>query len=997
MPPPKKIAIVGSSHVTWWELAIERRQIPKPSHDVIFIGRGAMPIWGDFIRSEIARIEDQVDQMVLLVGDLRFGNKILKSEKFLRTGDSSGNYLYIEKELISDENDKRMLKLNVNFFNDLSTRLGSKLRILLWSSTYREFLNKQNDRYGGKSNYRHPVWNLADLAGQFKNALIDTSPLTGFPLDSFFLDSNGHPTFKGHALIGRLLAGQDALAAYESVCSTFETWSHLMFPLNADRYRINITGNSIAFRALDKAVRTNCFLMPASWEINGLKASRDAPGRYDRVVYLSGLSFQDESPAQIKAKIAEEKAVIQQLALGGPVTVMFWDQWARETVSKRPEYLNQFMPKHAEAYVEGIEQQFADFDVRRLSAIPFQESIELIECGGSFHPCGKGYAALFHLMISPTLLPTAFSRFEQMLGYCLNPSQADVGANFSKLDSDAADTRLARLQGELDGIGLAGDVCGWAIDVEASEYRVPVYIFSGTELVASVMADKFRADLQYGDGGDGGFYGFSSGPLALSLLKNLHVGMPLRASFDAEGQFELANSPITLSQEAYTKLVLAAIKPWETDYHGPRFPPASCAYRLPLDGSHLYLAKRVALENDPAIFPRTEVVLDRAVVEGVRRPSAYFKAVIRVRTVGGVYRKDGGLEASAMCNRVDGGQIADPFLTTKPTRHIDTVCLYGGTIVDQYGHFIIESLSRFQGFQRYSHLPIVYTYYADATRADELPAYMQAIFELTGIPLERIILVQETTSFKKLVIPKIGMRYYDYLDADHQQAMAAKVKAAMGKEYPDEKQGNVYISRSGLSTEYTGNIICGEAEFENYLKSEGFTVVSPETLTVKEQVKLFCSAQNVVGFIGSGFHTLLLCADVPEKIFYLNRNKAGVNPQYPLIDQVLGIQGHYIDSVIRSSARITQVDFEAVSRTLMASGLVKQLFNAKQHDLETEFALVSDWLNIKHKGKNLSWDDKEHLEVIVDQCLNKVVAKEAQTFLNTHSNRFQISRIGALA
>lgn len=175
MQVPKKIAVVGSSHVSWWEHAIETGQIPKPNLDIHFIGIGAMPIWGDFIRSGIADIESQVDEIFLLLGDFRHGNRILQNENFLQTGNTTGKYLNIAKELISDENDKILLGLIVNYLNELRERFGSRLRILFWSLTYREFQSLESGRYGGRGNYRHPVWNLYELLEQFSDVAIDTT------------------------------------------------------------------------------------------------------------------------------------------------------------------------------------------------------------------------------------------------------------------------------------------------------------------------------------------------------------------------------------------------------------------------------------------------------------------------------------------------------------------------------------------------------------------------------------------------------------------------------------------------------------------------------------------------------------------------------------------------------------------------------------------------------------------------------------------------------
>jgi len=42
---------------------------------------------------------------------------------------------------------------------------------------------------------------------------------------------------------------------------------------------------------------------------------------------------------------------------------------------------------------------------------------------------------------------------------------------------------------------------------------------------------------------------------------------------------------------------------------------------------------------------------------------------------------------------------------------------------------------------------------------------------------------------------------------------------------------------------------------------------------------------------------------------------------------------------------------------------------------------LSDWLDIKKKGKSLSAQDRKRLEVIAGRCLNRVVVEEAQGLL----------------
>jgi len=212
------------------------------------------------------------------------------------------------------------------------------------------------------------------------------------------------------------------MEAYDSVCADFAAQGHLLFPPEACSYRVKITGKFIAFDALAKAVRTNFFPLPPNWTVVKLENYNSSADDFDHVVYLSGLYFQDETPEQITAKIAEEKASLAELGFDSQTQLIFWEQWAREVVSKRGEYKNKFLPKSAEGYLENLEQAFTDYQVVPLSAIGLENANGMVEFGGSFTPSGKGFAVLFHLIISGDLVPEALARYEAMAAYCLNKS-----------------------------------------------------------------------------------------------------------------------------------------------------------------------------------------------------------------------------------------------------------------------------------------------------------------------------------------------------------------------------------------------------------------------------------------------------------------------------------------------------------------------------------------------------------------------------------------------
>jgi hypothetical protein len=339
--------------------------------------------------------------------------------------------------------------------------------------------------------------------------------------------------------------------------------------------------------------------------------------------------------------------------------------------------------------------------------------------------------------------------------------------------SESIKPRPERLLGHFDGITPLGDLYGWAIDPFDPDYQVPVYILVGNQPIMALVANQPYQGQALPERGTA-HIGFFSDPMALSILRNLHVGVGVRVCFDGAGKFELPNSPLKLNKDSLATLSIASLKPWQTGFHTPK--------KAGKEGASLFIAKKIAVKDDPAIFPRTELIVENAVVESVKRLPPFFKAVIRARVIGGIYREDGVLEQAALGTSALGlFQLADKTLTTQPARHIDSVCLYGGMILNHYGHFIIEGLARFQTFAQFPNAPIVFTLpYPEINVAQELPGFIKAMFELLGISLERIVLIKETTSIKKLVIPKVGMRWFDYLDTVHYQAMAKQVKTTLG-------------------------------------------------------------------------------------------------------------------------------------------------------------------------------------------------------------------------
>lgn len=99
------------------------------------------------------------------------------------------------------------------------------------------------------------------------------------------------------------------------------------------------------------------------------------------------------------------------------------------------------------------------------------------------------------------------------------------------------------------------------------------------------------------------------------------------------------------------------------------------------------------------------------------------------------------------------------------------------------------------------------------------------------------------------------------------------------------KRRRLYISRAGAQR---GRPVANEREIEAILGSRGFETVRLEELRVREQAKLFASAEVVVGPHGAGFTNLVFCPPGAKIVEFFNRSY--VHPLYWMLSNRLQLR-----------------------------------------------------------------------------------------------------------
>lgn len=317
--------------------------------------------------------------------------------------------------------------------------------------------------------------------------------------------------------------------------------------------------------------------------------------------------------------------------------------------------------------------------------------------------------------------------------------------------------------------------------------------------------------------------------------------------------------------------------------------------------------------------------------EGARRHAPDFLRIRRVRHArlvarpviddlsggaGVVTCRDGqDVVRGSGLRRMGREQIPVPQLPVgDPVGHHDSA-VFAGYLHDHFGHFLLESTAR---LWLPAAPPDVATVWI-ANWTTELTPWMHDVLDVLGIgPLRSVVTAAGPIAVDDLAVADPGFEFGAYMHpwmGRRLQCVDATAAAGTGS--------HVWLSRSGLRP-HSG--LDDDLELEESLRDEGWTIVHPETLSIREQVDVLAGAVHIAGLEGSAFHTLALVRGLRSAIDLFTR-KEHVN--YELVAEACGFvqQRHTLPGATpreRNEGRQTDVqwsglDVDATLRLLRTS------------------------------------------------------------------------------
>lgn len=256
----------------------------------------------------------------------------------------------------------------------------------------------------------------------------------------------------------------------------------------------------------------------------------------------------------------------------------------------------------------------------------------------------------------------------------------------------------------------------------------------------------------------------------------------------------------------------------------------------------------------------------------------------------GVFAADGTcLEESLLYHAHANGrprQVGYPAELRPARQTLPGPAIYLGPLMEHFGHFLLESLSRVWLAKRMPEVPVVWSCRVGAGAAPgagALARWQEEILATVGVTNPGIF-VTEPVRFERLIVPELGNHFQQSFHPEHAAALGVVPHAPV----PGRR---VWLSRSKLADRMQN---LSMPEVEARLAGLGWTVLYPEEMSFSEQVAALAGAERIAGEQGSAFHSILFLKD-PSRLrvdLFLNDPERGKSPRdrhYDLIAAVTGV------------------------------------------------------------------------------------------------------------
>ncbi len=259
------------------------------------------------------------------------------------------------------------------------------------------------------------------------------------------------------------------------------------------------------------------------------------------------------------------------------------------------------------------------------------------------------------------------------------------------------------------------------------------------------------------------------------------------------------------------------------------------------------------------------------------------------------------VEDSAFHEGIGGGEVDKSQFNSNSVENSDKKCIFIGQICPVWGHVFTDDIKRLWFFdtQKCKDLlsegyQVVYTTMGN----NQLPHYIIDLFKLAGFDINSCNRISKPTRFMSIVLPEcsirkkrernIGVRLFHplYVDCIHRICQTVD-----NLNYHCLSFDKVYLTRSNFTGSHKD---FNESELERFYSKQGYQIISPESMSVEQQIYMIRHTSHLVTTDGSVGHSSIFCNPSTKIVILLKANY--VNPYQTCISDVFGLDISYVYS-----------------------------------------------------------------------------------------------------
>ena len=241
--------------------------------------------------------------------------------------------------------------------------------------------------------------------------------------------------------------------------------------------------------------------------------------------------------------------------------------------------------------------------------------------------------------------------------------------------------------------------------------------------------------------------------------------------------------------------------------------------------------------------------------------------------------------------------------------------IYGGMLMDHFGHFLLEAMARLWFIRAHPELPVLWHEIALPVPHSAWGGWLDHVWRLLGLDRHRHHVIRAPIRCEMTMVPRPG-----FTSSGLHPLQAAAL--AVVREADRGAADRVWLSRDALPGQF-GRLL-GETALEARLAERGWKIVHPEAAGATAIARLFAGAATVAGFAGSAFHAVLL-AEAPRARLRLLRRPSVATLHYDLVAAARGLDLAHIEIGLRAIGPLNAwttfqiLDIDAAAEAVLAA------------------------------------------------------------------------------